>query len=90
MSSWNKHTFADLNAKMLKGKRVCARTKAVLLRVYNYFDTLKQCGGGLGELSRTLEATGEQTWNIRRLWSERAVSRMDFSSPAKHYKSSRW
>ena len=85
--------------------------KAVVLRMYDYFDSLEQRVGGLGELSRPLEALGEQTSNtvvcwkeclplchndvgysersIRRLWSEHTVSGMDFSSPAKHYKSSR-
>ena len=50
--------FIDLNTKMPEGKRVCTRMKAVLLiRMYDYFDSLEQHGGGRGELSRPLEAT---------------------------------
>ena len=110
MSSWNKHVFVYLSPKMPKGKRVCAQTKNVLLRVYDYFDNLEQRGGGRGALYRTSEATGELTSyccvlvgilplrhnnvgysekTIKRVRSERAVSGMDFSSPAKRYKSSR-
>ena len=100
------------DAKMPKGKRLCAQAKAILLRVYDYFDNLEQCGGGRGALSRTSQATGEQTSyccmlvgkltastfcnnvgyserTVKRLRSECAVSGMDFSSPAKRYKSSR-
>ena len=61
MSSWNKHVFVYLSPKMPKGKRVCAQTKNVLLRVYDYFDNVEQCGGGWGALYRTSKATGELT-----------------------------
>ena len=46
---------------MSKGKQVCAQTKTVLFRVYDYFDNLEQCGGSRGALSRTSNATGERT-----------------------------
>ena len=35
--------------------------QTILLRVYNNFDSLKQCVGGRGALSRTSEVTGERT-----------------------------
>ena len=61
--SWNKHMFVDHKAQIPNGKRLCTRTKADLLREYNYmyFDSLEQCGGGRGELSRPSEASSEQT-----------------------------
>ena len=53
--------FVYLNTKMPKGKQVCARTKTVLFRVYDFFGNLERRGGSRGALSRTSKATGEQT-----------------------------
>ena len=78
LSSWDKHAFVDLNAKMPKGKRVCAQKKAVL-RMYNYFDSLEQLGGSRGELSRPSEATGEQT-SYSKLRAGRNIYRFDITT----------
>ena len=60
MSSWNKHAFVDMNAKMSKRKRV-QFNESRPFRVCDYFDSLEQRGGGRGELSKHSEGISEQT-----------------------------
>ena len=59
-----------LSAKLPEEKRLVSvhSAKTVLLSVSDYFDSFEQCDGGRGALSRTSEATGEQTLYCCVLW----------------------